>query len=369
MEIDGTSQRLSNLPTAWTLGSTCTGTGAFELVSDAVCNALNDALSDKTGTTFVHHEIACEIEKYKQGLLLNVLPGDCCLFSDVTQLKTDEERTCVRHRNKCELPKKLFGFTSGFSCKSLSKLQNAQSLKKALANRDQESSSFKTFAGNLDVLSLSSPLWVILENVDLGSDEGADSNSAMVSEQLASVGYTTRLILLRADQFGLPQRRKRLFIIGINNDRAMEELLDTPEQMLHSVINTFLPAMKVENPPVDAFLLADDDPEVDAERDRRTQVAANREAKKHEVVPTILPSGTVRDVEKSRLHLGREQLALQGIRYQKRVNLSNNQMQDLACGRARPFSAAPPRPSDLLETAQRLPAGNYIAVCVALRLG
>lgn len=58
------------------------------------------------------------------------------------------------------------------------------------------------------------------------------------------------LILLRADQFGLPQRRKRLFIIGINNDRAMEELLDTPEQMLHSVINTFLPAMKVENPPV-----------------------------------------------------------------------------------------------------------------------
>lgn len=52
MEIDGTSQRLSNLPTAWTLGSTCTGTGAFELVSDAVCNALNDALSDKTGTTF-----------------------------------------------------------------------------------------------------------------------------------------------------------------------------------------------------------------------------------------------------------------------------------------------------------------------------
>ena len=29
-------------------------------------------------------------------------------------------------------------------------------------------------------------------------------------------------------------------------------------------------------------MLADDDPEVDAERDRRTQVAANREAKKHE---------------------------------------------------------------------------------------
>ena len=59
----------------------------------------------------------------------------------------------------------------------------------------QESSSFKTFAGNLDVLILSSPLWVILENVDLGSDEGADSNSAMVSEQLASVGYTTRRLL------------------------------------------------------------------------------------------------------------------------------------------------------------------------------
>lgn len=37
-----------------------------------------------------------------------------------------------------------------------------------------------------------------------------------------------------------------------------------------------------------------------------------------------------------------------------------------ACGRARPFSAAPPHPSDLLETAQRLPAGNYIAAAAEL---
>ena len=51
-----------------------------------------------------------------------------------------------------------------------------------------------------------------------------------------------------------------------------------------------------------------------------------------QVVPTVLPSGTVWDYERDRLHLGCEQLALQGIQYASGVTsaLSNNQQQDLA---------------------------------------
>ena len=58
----------------------------------------------------------------------------------------------------------------------------------------QESSTFRTFAGNVDVIQLTTPLWIILENVDLGDgDEGSGAN--MVSHMLGSIGYTTRSLI------------------------------------------------------------------------------------------------------------------------------------------------------------------------------
>lgn len=50
------------------------------------------------------------------------------------------------------------------------------------------------------------------------------------------------------------------------------------------------------------------------------------------MVPTVLPSGMLWDDARRRLHLGVEQLALQGIQYPTPViaRMSNNQLQDLA---------------------------------------
>ena len=49
------AQQLANLPLAWTLATTCTGSGGFELVADAVRRAMNDALDqyeESKGTLF-----------------------------------------------------------------------------------------------------------------------------------------------------------------------------------------------------------------------------------------------------------------------------------------------------------------------------
>ncbi len=40
LEIPGTRERLKKLPSDVTFDSTCTGSGGFELASNAVCNAL-----------------------------------------------------------------------------------------------------------------------------------------------------------------------------------------------------------------------------------------------------------------------------------------------------------------------------------------
>ena len=58
----------------------------------------------------------------------------------------------------------------------------------------QESSSFKTLAGNLDAIKISRPLWVLLENVDLGDSSDDDSNGAMLTAAMLDVGYCTRTL-------------------------------------------------------------------------------------------------------------------------------------------------------------------------------
>lgn len=78
-------------------------------------------------------------------------------------------------------------------------------------------------------------------------------NIRLISDSLA-VG----MVLLRADDFGLPQRRMRLFIIGINNKRAQNELISTPNEILTMAINVYLPVVKLKPPPVDACARAFD---------------------------------------------------------------------------------------------------------------
>jgi site-specific DNA-cytosine methylase len=61
------------------------------------------------------------------------------------------------------------------------------------------------------------------------------------------------MILLRSDQFGLPQRRTRLFILGVNKRRAASELQNTPEDVLDNAVRTYLPKFKTTPPPVVSF--------------------------------------------------------------------------------------------------------------------
>ena len=63
------------------------------------------------------------------------------------------------------------------------------------------------------------------------------------------------MILLKASDFGLPQRRVRLFILGINKSRAEEELTNTPEEVLELAIGTYLPSLKMPCPPVASCLI------------------------------------------------------------------------------------------------------------------
>ena len=58
------------------------------------------------------------------------------------------------------------------------------------------------------------------------------------------------MVLLEACQFGLPQRRVRLFILGVHIERAQAELMSSPENILNELVTIYLPAMKLSCPSV-----------------------------------------------------------------------------------------------------------------------
>ncbi|CAK9069879.1 Modification methylase HaeII [Durusdinium trenchii] len=114
----------------------------------------------------------------------------------------------------------------------------------------EESSSFRTFAGTVDAINRTQPLMFILENVDLGDCTEDDSNGAVIATALGNEGYATRMIMLKATDFGLPQRRTRLFILGVNIRRANAELRNTADQVLASALTVYLPNLKLKAPSV-----------------------------------------------------------------------------------------------------------------------
>ena len=80
----------------------------------------------------------------------------------------------------------------------------------------------KTFKAVLTALAVLKPTWFVLENVDLDSDStsgsavGSDSESnlSLILQALTDASYNVRAYLLCAQDYGLPQRRTRLYFVG-----------------------------------------------------------------------------------------------------------------------------------------------------------
>lgn len=98
----------------------------------------------------------------------------------------------------------------------------------------QESSSVKTFKAVLEVLEEVSVRAFILENLDMTEEE--ESNFAIIIQALqhAGSGYQVKAFKLWATEFGLPQRRCRLYFIGCRKEDG-EVNMDSIEQMLRGL--------------------------------------------------------------------------------------------------------------------------------------
>ena len=146
----------------------------------------------------------CEIDKSAQAILTRHFP-EAKLFDDVKKVgKETHER------------KSIDVICGGFPC------QDVSVAGKRAGIAGERSGLWFEFARIIDELE---PRWVVVENVPglLSSNKGKDF--AVIVQWLAQRGYGVTWRVLDAQYFGVPQRRRRVFIVGSFGNGSSAEVL------------------------------------------------------------------------------------------------------------------------------------------------
>jgi len=115
----------------------------------------------------------------------------------------------------------------------------------------------------LDFVRKLVPEFVLLENVPGLRWLQQGRILEMLLDELREVGYTTQTLLLKAEVYGVPQRRRRIFIFGTRNG----DLLDRPRDLLAGVAHgRTRTTNKIDDnglqPPISVFEALSDLPEI-----------------------------------------------------------------------------------------------------------
>lgn len=77
-----------------------------------------------------------------------------------------------------------------------------------------------TLEAYLRVLAEARPRTFLLENVEGLGFKGKDEGLKLIRTRLATVGYSAAIATLNAADFGAPQQRRRVFVIGARDGKA-----------------------------------------------------------------------------------------------------------------------------------------------------
>lgn len=101
-------------------------------------------------------------------------------------------------------------FAYGFPCNSFSNVGKHQGLDNDKFGR--------LYTYGVEVLKTYQPKWFLAENVSGINSAGDGDHFKIILEDLAAAGYTLVTNLYKFEQYGVPQTRHRIIIVGIRND-------------------------------------------------------------------------------------------------------------------------------------------------------
>ena len=182
-----------------------------------------------------------EVERYQSGVLAKNWPGVPNL-GDIVKLAADELSKSVQQAAD---PIQRRGRSTDDQCGSsgCSKWQHADIFSGGFPCQDLSvAGPRKGFGGErsvlaftfLDLVELYRPAWLVLENVPgLLSSSGGRDFGRLVGE-MDELGYGVAWRILDAQNFGVPQRRRRVFIVAsLGSDSAGEVLFECESGCRH----------------------------------------------------------------------------------------------------------------------------------------
>jgi DNA (cytosine-5)-methyltransferase 1 len=137
--------------------------------------------------------------------------------------------------------RKIDGFAFGFPCNDFSLVGQSKGLDGKFG---------PLFTYGIEVLRLHEPKWFIAENVSglTSANEGAALSKILSAMQSAgSAGYRLYPHLYSFDQYGVPQKRKRIIIVGIRADLPFEFRPPSPSIYAHVDVTS---GNALTNPPI-----------------------------------------------------------------------------------------------------------------------
>lgn len=110
-------------------------------------------------------------------------------------------------------------FCYGFPCNSFSNVGEHKGL---------ENEKFgQLYWYGIEVLKKHKPLWFIAENVS-GIRSAGSGDFEIILNDMKKAGYTLYVHLYKAEQYGIPQTRHRVIIVGIRNNLSIEFKVPSP---------------------------------------------------------------------------------------------------------------------------------------------
>lgn len=181
------------------------------------CGAMKSKSAD--GKLSIEHAWANDYdsdtcETYKKNICPNIPDSVYC--SDVREL--DIEKLGA-----------IDAFCYGFPCNSFSSVGKH----KGLANEKFG----QLYWYGIKVLKKYKPLWFLAENVS-GIRSAGSGDFQIILEDMKKAGYHLNVNLYKAEQYGIPQTRHRVIIVGIRNDLDYIYRVPDPSQYLECDISS-----------------------------------------------------------------------------------------------------------------------------------
>lgn len=114
---------------------------------------------------------------------------------------------------------KIDAFCYGFPCNSFSNVGKHQGL-------DNEKFGQLYWYG-IEVLKKFQPQWFVAENVS-GIRSAGSGDFQIILDDMRAAGYKLNVNLYKAEQYGIPQTRHRVIVVGIRNDIPVEFKVPSP---------------------------------------------------------------------------------------------------------------------------------------------